>query len=182
MCRWQQLLAEWSASEVDTWETQRLTEPSTLTAQHSRMSSAPGLNLARLASQGEEHHQHHGHAQQQKQDAAAGAAGGSVQVPEGGLRYSQPPEGDLAGAQQQQEQLAQGQLEQQQLAQGQLEQVTFARLARAHDLSPRKIPSAAAPHQAAESAAVAGEDGGVSWQGAGTYTDHCRTEGAGCKL
>jgi hypothetical protein len=109
------------------------------------MSSAPGLDLSQLAAQAEDH-RHHGHAQQQKQGAAAGAAGGSAQASESGLRDSQPSEGDLAGVQQQQEHREQWQ-----------EQLTFARLAQAHDLSPRRIPSAAALHQAPEPDAVAGE-------------------------
>jgi hypothetical protein len=112
------------------------------------MSSAPGLDLSQLAAQAEDH-RHHGHAQQQKQGAAAGAAGGSAQASESGLRDSQPSEGDLAGVQQQQQQ--QEHREQWQ------EQLTFARLAQAHDLSPRRIPSAAALHQAPEPDAVAGK-------------------------
>lgn len=172
LCRWQQLLDEWSASELDTWEAQRLTEQSAVLGSQSSRMSAPGLTFAQVSAGGvvqrgdaaaqqhdeQQQQQQGGSSQQPEQDAVSAApvldlsqlvAGAGQQQAQGQQQAVQGETAVVGSAEDEPAQSQGGCCEEQQPQQEpepeqEMQQLTFARLAQHDYLSPRKIPAGSA--------------------------------------
>jgi len=143
LCRWQQLLAEWSAAEIDTWDDQRLTEQSAYWAGRESCHSGPGQQASRAGSSSQQQQQHSLPEQQQQHGLATANGHQQQQQPGGNMQ-------DEGWQPEPEQQLQQQQWRQQVEEQEQEHEVSFVFRGEPSS-SPERMPAAVAPGPATHS-------------------------------